>query len=79
MVLCKKVIWSFSTGIDLVLHGWILLERSSLPSKNFLCISMDMLQIGALVLVGCLVEAGDPTLWHSNMSVCDEATPYEDT
>ena len=32
-------------------------ERSSLPSKNFPCISMDMLQIGALVLLGRLVEA----------------------
>ncbi len=32
-------------------------QRSRLPSKNFLCISMDMLQIGALVLVGRLVEA----------------------
>ena len=33
------------------------LERSSLPSKNFPCISMDMLQIGALLLLGRLVEA----------------------
>ncbi len=32
-------------------------ERSSLPSKKFLCISMGMLQIGALSLVGRLVEA----------------------
>ncbi len=32
-------------------------EKSSLPSKNFPCISMDMLQIGALVLLGRLVEA----------------------
>ncbi len=32
-------------------------ERSSLPSKNFPCISMDMLKIGALVLLGRLVEA----------------------
>ncbi len=32
-------------------------ERSSLPSKNFPCISMDMLQIGALVLLGRPVEA----------------------
>ncbi len=32
-------------------------ERSSLPSKNFPCISMDMLQIGALVLLRRLVEA----------------------
>ncbi len=32
-------------------------ERSSLPSKKFLCISMGMLQIGALLLVGRLVEA----------------------
>ena len=32
-------------------------ERSSLPSKNFPYISMDMLQIGALVLLGRLVEA----------------------
>ncbi len=32
-------------------------ERSGLPSKNFLCIPMDMLQIGVLVLVGRLVEA----------------------
>ncbi len=38
---------------------WVHLasERSSLPSKNFPCISMDMLQIGALVLLGRLVEA----------------------
>ncbi len=35
----------------------ITCERSSLPSKNFPCISMDMLQIGALVLLGSLVEA----------------------
>ena len=34
-----------------------IFERSSLPSKNFLCISMYMLQIGALVLVGRRVEA----------------------
>ncbi len=34
------------------------LEGSSLPSKNFPCISMDMLQIGALMLLGRLVEAG---------------------
>ncbi len=34
----------------------IIYERSSLPSKNFLLISMDMLQIGALSLVGRLVE-----------------------
>ncbi len=32
-------------------------ERSSLPSKNFPCISMGMLQIWALVLLGRLVEA----------------------
>ena len=32
-------------------------ERSSLPNKNFPCISMDLLQIGALVLLGRLVEA----------------------
>ncbi len=32
-------------------------ERSSLPSKKFPCISMDMLQMGALVLLGRLVEA----------------------
>ncbi len=32
-------------------------ERSSLPSKKFLCIPMGMLQIGALSLVGKLVEA----------------------
>ena len=32
-------------------------ERSSLPSKNFSCFSIDMLQIGALVLLGRLVEA----------------------
>ncbi len=31
-------------------------ERSSFPSKNFPCISMDMLQIGALMLLGRLVE-----------------------
>ncbi len=31
-------------------------ERISLPSKNFQCISMDMLQIGALVFQGRLVE-----------------------
>ncbi len=35
----------------------VISKRSSLPSKNFLCISMDMLQIGPLVLVGRLVEA----------------------
>ncbi len=34
-----------------------LCERSSLPSKNFPCISMYMLQIGALVSLGRLVEA----------------------
>ncbi len=45
------------------LHGkevslsFYLTERSSLPSKNFPCISMEMLQIGALVLLGRLVEA----------------------
>ncbi len=39
-------------------------ERKSLPSKNFPCISMDMLQIGALVLLGRLVEAGN-TLWET--------------
>ena len=33
-------------------------ERSSLPSKNFPCISMEMLQIGALLLLGRLVESG---------------------
>ncbi len=33
------------------------IKRSSFPSKNFLCISMYMLQIGALVLIGRLVEA----------------------
>ena len=33
------------------------LERSSLPSKKFLCISIGMLQIGALSLVGRLVKA----------------------
>ncbi len=38
-------------------HKTSLSERSSLPSKNFLCISMDMLQIGPLVLVRRLVEA----------------------
>ena len=32
-------------------------ERSSLPSKNFPCISMEMLQIGALLLLGRLVES----------------------
>ena len=32
-------------------------ERSSLPRKKFICISMGMLQIGALLLVGRLVEA----------------------
>ncbi len=32
-------------------------EKSSLPSKNLPCISMDKLQIGALVLLGRLVEA----------------------
>ncbi len=31
-------------------------ERSSLPSKNFPCISMDMLQNGAFVLLGKLVK-----------------------
>ncbi len=31
-------------------------KRSSLPSKNCPCISMDMLQIGALVLLGRLFE-----------------------
>ncbi len=34
----------------------LLTERSSRPSKKFLCISMGMLQIGALSLVGRLVE-----------------------
>ncbi len=34
-----------------------LYERSSLPSKKFLCISMGMLHIGALSLVGRLFEA----------------------
>ena len=33
------------------------IERSSLPSKNFSCISMDMFKIGVLVLLGRLVEA----------------------
>ncbi len=32
-------------------------ERSSLPSKDFRCISMYKLQTGALMLVGRLVEA----------------------
>ena len=45
----------------LLVYWAVNCERSSLPrslpSKNFLCISMDMLQIGALVLVGRLVEA----------------------
>ncbi len=31
-------------------------QPSYIPSKNFPCISMDMLQIGALVLLGRLVE-----------------------
>ena len=36
-----------------------LYEISILPGKNFPCISMDMLEIGALVLLGKLVEAGE--------------------
>ncbi len=32
-------------------------KRNSLPSKNFPCISMDMLQIGAWYLLGRLVES----------------------
>ena len=40
------------------------IERSSLPSKNFPCISMEMLQIGALVLLGRLVEAGGDMLFR---------------
>ena len=32
-------------------------ERSSLPGENFPCISMDVLKIGALVLLGRLIEA----------------------
>ena len=44
-------------AIHQVLEFWG--ERSSLPSKNFPGISIHMLQIGALVLLGRLVEAYD--------------------
>ena len=43
-------------------------ERSSLPSKNFLCNSMYMLQIGALLLVGRLVEVHLFVSWY--MPLC---------
>ncbi len=35
----------------------IPIERNSLPSKNFPCISMDMLQNWSMVLLGRLVES----------------------
>ncbi len=43
--------------LDQIRRNFGGIERSSLPSKNFPCISMDMLQIGALVLLGRLLEA----------------------
>ncbi len=46
----------FPINLMIVYNKWYG-ERSSLPSKNFLCITMDMLQIGALVLIGRLAEA----------------------
>ncbi len=45
----------FTTRITLLYE--LPFERSSLLSKNLTCISMDMLQIGVLVLLGRLVEA----------------------
>ena len=45
------------TFIHLRRYGMAEIERSSLPSKNFPHISMDLLQIGALVLLGRLFEA----------------------
>ena len=45
----------FCAGFDII-SQYGCNERTSLPSKNFPYISMDMLQIGALVLLGRLVE-----------------------
>ena len=52
---------------------WI--ERRSLPSKNFPRISMDMLQIGALVLLGRLVEAVRP--WFLSYYTVKNRTLYQ--
>ncbi len=46
-------------------------ERSSLPSRNLLCISIDMLQIGALVLLGRLVEAHGGKYVYLEVNIVD--------
>ncbi len=53
--------------LDHMSRSRTLFERSSHPSKSFLCISMCMLQSGALVFVGRLVEA---ILWREFLPRC---------
>ena len=54
-------------------------ERSSLPSKNFPCISMDMLQIGALVLLGRPIESQTASFTKAKATkadVCEEELSF---